>query len=126
MFKQKHFSTNKRSFQKTIRQIQNLAFVLEEIRIRVGSPSRYFPGVSSLSEIHVIFQKLKFFLEDCTRDGARLCMLMSSDQVSDHLRVLTLSISTSLSAFPVSFVDLPIEVNEVIGLVMLLVVINST
>ncbi|CAN6878084.1 unnamed protein product [Brassica oleracea] len=117
-FKQKHFSTNKRSFQKTIRQIQNLAIVLEEIRIRVGSRRRYFPGVSSLSEIHVIFQKLKFLLEDCTRDGARLCMLMSSDQVSDHLRVLTLSISTSLSAFPVSFVDLPSEVNEVIGLVV--------
>ncbi|KAG2267784.1 hypothetical protein Bca52824_062339 [Brassica carinata] len=117
-FKQKHFSTNKRSFQKTIRQIQNLSIVLEEIRIRVGSPRRYFPGVSSLSEIHVIFQKLKFLLEDCTRDGARLCMLMSSDQVSDHLRILTLSISTSLSAFPVSFVDLPSEVNEVIGLVV--------
>ncbi|CAG7868528.1 unnamed protein product [Brassica rapa] len=118
-FKQKHFSTNKRSFQKTIRQIQNLAIVLEEIRIRVGSPPRrYFPGVSSLSEIHVIFQKLKFLLEDCTRDGARLCMVTSSDQVSDHLKVLTLSISTSLSAFPVSFVDLPSEVNELIDLVV--------
>ncbi|KAJ0237593.1 U-box domain-containing protein 18 [Hirschfeldia incana] len=121
-FKGKHFSTNKRSFQKTIRQIQNLAIVLEEIRIRVGSPKRYFPAnstpVSSLSEIHVIFQKLKYLLEDCTRDGARTYMLMSSDQVSDHLRVLNLSISTSLSAFPVSFFDLPSEVNELIELVV--------
>ncbi|CAH8355062.1 unnamed protein product [Eruca vesicaria subsp. sativa] len=120
-FKQKHFSSNKQTFQKTIRQIQNLAIVLEEIRIRVGSPRRYFPhstAVSSLSEIHVILQKLKFLLEDCTRDGARIFMLMSSDQVSDHLRVLTQSISTSLSTFPGSFVDLPSEVNEVIDLVV--------
>ncbi|KAG2267848.1 hypothetical protein Bca4012_061651 [Brassica carinata] len=120
-FKQKHFSTNKRSFQNTIRQIQNIAIVLEEIRIRVKTPRSYSPhsaAVSSLSEIHVIFQKLKFLLEDCTRDGARLCMLMSSDQVSDHLRVLTLSISTSLSTFHVSSFDLPREVNELIVLVV--------
>ncbi|KAF8110000.1 hypothetical protein N665_0088s0018 [Sinapis alba] len=117
-FKQKHFSTNKRSFQNTIRQIRNLVIVLEEIRIRAGPPRRFFPAVSSLSEIHVILQKLKFLLEDCTRDGARLCMLMSSDQVSDHLRALTLSISTSLSTFPVSSFDLPSEVNEVICLVV--------
>ncbi|KAJ4872228.1 U-box domain-containing protein 18 [Raphanus sativus] len=120
-FKEKHFSTNKRSFQKTIRQIQNLAIFLEEIRIRIKTPRRYFPhpaAVSSLSEIHVIFQKLKFLLEDSTRDGARIHMLMSSDQVSDHLRVLTLSISTSLSTFPVSSFDLPSEVNELIDLVV--------
>ncbi|VVA90857.1 unnamed protein product [Arabis nemorensis] len=121
VFKPKHSSTNKRSFQETLRHIQNLALVFKEIQIRVENPRSYFPdstAVSSLSEIHVIFQKLKFLLEDCTRDGARLHILMSSDQVSDHLRVLTRSISTILSTFPRSSVDLPNEVNELIDLVV--------
>ncbi|XP_010501413.1 PREDICTED: U-box domain-containing protein 18-like [Camelina sativa] len=121
-FKSKHFSTNKQSFRETLRRIQNLVLVFEEIRIRVGTPRRYFhhdsAAVLSLKEIHVIFQKLKFLVEDCTRDGARLCMMMNSDQVSDHLRVLTRSISTSLSAFPVASVDLPNEVNELVDLVV--------
>ncbi|KAG7591201.1 U box domain [Arabidopsis thaliana x Arabidopsis arenosa] len=121
MFKSKHFSTNKQSFRDTLRRIQNLVLVFEEIRIRVGNSRRYFhdsAAVSSLKEIHVSFQKFKFLLEDCTRDGARLYMMMNSDQVSDHLRVLTRSISTSLSAFPVTSVDLPSEVNELIDLLV--------
>lgn len=120
-FKSKHFSTNKQSFRDTLRRIRNLVLVFEEIRIRVGNFRRYFhnsAAVSSLKEIHVSFQKLKFLFEDCTRDGARLYMMMNSDQVSDHLRVLTRSISTSLSAFPVASVDLPSEVNELIDLVV--------
>ncbi|XP_010475925.1 PREDICTED: U-box domain-containing protein 18-like [Camelina sativa] len=121
-FKSKHFSTNKQSFRETLRRIQNLVLVFEEIRIRVGTPRRYFhhdsAAVLSLKEIHVIFQKLKFLVEDCTRDGARLCMMMNSDQVSDHLRVLTRFISTSLGAFPVASVDLPSEVNELVDLVV--------
>ncbi|KAL1222803.1 U-box domain-containing protein 18 [Cardamine amara subsp. amara] len=120
-FKPKHFSTNKINFQETFRRVQNLVLVFEEIRIRVGNPRRYFPdsaAVLSLKEIHVIFQKLKFLIEDCTRDGARLCMMTNSDQVSDHLRILTRSISTSLSAFPLASIDLPSEVNELVDLVV--------
>ncbi|EOA39747.1 hypothetical protein CARUB_v10008393mg [Capsella rubella] len=120
-FKSKHFSTNKQSFRETLRRIQNLVIIFEEIRVRVGNPRRFFhdsPALLSLKEIHVIFQKLKFLIEDCTRDGARLCMMMNSDQVSDHLRVLTRSISTSLVAFPVASVDLPSEVNDLVDLVV--------
>lgn len=45
-------------------------------------------------------------------------MMMNSDHVSDHLRVLTRSISTSLGAFPVASVALPSEVKELIDLVV--------
>ncbi|KFK40810.1 hypothetical protein AALP_AA2G043800 [Arabis alpina] len=118
-FKPKHFSTNKRSVKETLRHVQNLVVVFQEIRnqIRVGST---FPrsAILSLSELHVVFQKLKFLLEDCTREGAHLYTLINSDKVSDHFRVLTRSISTSLDTFPVRSLDLPREVNELIYLVM--------
>ncbi|KAL1221054.1 U-box domain-containing protein 19 [Cardamine amara subsp. amara] len=119
-FKPKHFSTNKRNVKETLRHIQTLVIVLEEIRIqiRVGSISFPHSAILSLSELHVIFQKLKFLLEDCTRDGAKLYMLMNSGQVSAHFRVLTRSISTSLDTFPVRSVDLPEEVKELVYLVM--------
>ncbi|EOA33987.1 hypothetical protein CARUB_v10021483mg [Capsella rubella] len=120
-FKSKHFSTNKRSVKETLRHIQSLVIFLEELRvqIRVGSISAGRRSVIlSLSELHVIFQKLKFLLEDCTRDGAKLFMLVNSGQVSAHFRVLIRSISTSLDTFPLGSVELPGEVNELIYLVM--------
>ncbi|KAG7650053.1 U-box domain-containing protein 19 [Arabidopsis thaliana] len=119
-FKPKHFSTNKRSVKETLRHVQTLVIFFEELRIqiRVGSIPAGRSVILSLSELHVIFQKLKFLLDDCTRDGAKLYMLMNSGQVSAHFRALTRSISTSLDTFPVRSVDLPGEVNELIYLVM--------
>ncbi|XP_010417961.1 PREDICTED: U-box domain-containing protein 19-like [Camelina sativa] len=120
-FKSKHFSTNKRSVKETLRHIQSLVIFLEELRvqIRFGSISASRRSVIlSLSELHVIFQKLKFLLEDCTREGAKLYMLINSGQVSAHFRALIRSISTSLDTFPVESVDLPGEVNELVYLVM--------
>ncbi|XP_010547920.1 PREDICTED: U-box domain-containing protein 18 [Tarenaya hassleriana] len=119
-YRTRHVSTNRRNVRETFRQINNLVIVLDEIRIRVGSSDRPLPdsAVLILSELHVIFQKLKFLVEDCARDGARLWMLMNSDQVSGHFRVLTRSISNTLDAFPVRSTDLPREVNELIDLVV--------
>uniref|UniRef100_A0A1J3HGU0 RING-type E3 ubiquitin transferase n=1 Tax=Noccaea caerulescens TaxID=107243 RepID=A0A1J3HGU0_NOCCA len=119
-FKPKHFSTNKRTVKETLRHIQNLVILLEEIRVGSIPTARYFPraAILSFSELHVIFQKLKFLLEDCTREGAKLYMLINSDQVSAHFRVLTRSISTCLDTFPVGSVDLSGEVNELINLLI--------
>ncbi|CAH8387323.1 unnamed protein product [Eruca vesicaria subsp. sativa] len=119
-FKSKHFSTNKQSVKETLRHIHNLVVVLEEIRVGSIMTGRSFPrsAILSLSELHVIFQKLKFLLQDCTREGAKLYMLINSDQVSAHFRVLTRSISTCLDTFPVGSVDLPGEVNELIYLLI--------
>ncbi|CAA7047321.1 unnamed protein product [Microthlaspi erraticum] len=119
-FKAKHFSTNKQTVKETLRHIQNLVILLEEIRVGSIPTGRYFPraAILSLSELHVIFQKLKFLLEDCTREGAKLYTLINSDQVSAHFRVLTRSISTCLDTFPVRSVDLSGEVNELIYLLI--------
>ncbi|CAN6827931.1 unnamed protein product [Brassica oleracea var. botrytis] len=112
-FKSKHFSTSKGNAKETFRHIHNLMVIFQEIRVRKLPACRSFPrsAILSLSELHVIFRKLKFLLQDCTREGAKLYMLINSDQVSSHFQVLTRSISTCLDTFPVGSVDLPEEVN---------------
>ncbi|ESQ29466.1 hypothetical protein EUTSA_v10023320mg [Eutrema salsugineum] len=116
-FKPKHSSTNKQSVKETLRHIQNLVIIFDEIRIQIQVGSIFSrAAVLSLSELHVIFQKLKFLVEDCTRDGAKLYMLINSDKVSAHFRVLTRSISTCLDTFP--SIDLSEEVNELIYLII--------
>ncbi|KAJ4887400.1 U-box domain-containing protein 19 [Raphanus sativus] len=121
-FKSKHFSTNKGSVKKTLRHVHSLLIIFQEIRAGAGSISagRSFlrSAILSLSELHVVFQKLKFLLQDCTREGGKLYMLINSDQISAHFRVLTRSISTCLDTLPVGSIDLPEEVNELIYLVL--------
>uniref|UniRef100_M4ERU4 RING-type E3 ubiquitin transferase n=1 Tax=Brassica campestris TaxID=3711 RepID=M4ERU4_BRACM len=119
-FKSKHFSTNKRSVKETLRHVLSLLIVFQEIRVGLIPAGRSFPrsAILSLSELHVIFQKLMFLLEDCTREGGKLYMLTNSDQISAHFRVLTRSISTCLDTFPVGSIDLPEEVNELIYLLI--------
>ncbi|KAH0942912.1 hypothetical protein HID58_002549, partial [Brassica napus] len=87
-FKSKHFSTNKRSIKETLRHVLSLLIVFQEIRVGLIPAGRSFPrsAILSLSELHVIFQKLMFLLEDCTREGGKLYMLINSDQISAHFR----------------------------------------
>ncbi|KAJ0254576.1 U-box domain-containing protein 19 [Hirschfeldia incana] len=119
-FKSKHFSTNKRSLKETLRHVLSLSIIFQEIRVGSTPAGRSFPrsAILSLSELHVVFQKLKYLLQDCTREGAKLYMLINSDKISAHLRVLTRSISTCLDTFPVGSIDLPEEVNELIYLLL--------
>ncbi|CDY54132.1 BnaC01g43110D [Brassica napus] len=119
-FKSKHFSTNKRSVQETLRHVLNLLIVFQEIRVGLIPADRSFPrsAILSLSELHVIFQKLMILLKECTREGGKLYMLTNSDQISAHFRVLTRSISTCLDTFPVGSIELPEEVKELIYLLI--------
>ncbi|CAN6917617.1 hypothetical protein Bca4012_089618 [Brassica carinata] len=119
-FKSKHFSTNKRSVKETLRHVLNLLIVFQEIRVGLIPADRSFPrsAILSLSELHVIFQKLMILLEECTREGGKLYMLTNSDQISAHFRVLTRSISTCLDTFPVGSIELPEEVKELIYLLI--------
>ncbi|KAH0903565.1 hypothetical protein HID58_043068, partial [Brassica napus] len=87
-FKSKHFSTNKRSVKETLRHVLNLLIVFQEIRVGLIPADRSFPrsAILSLSELHIIFQKLVILLEECTRKGGKLYMLTNSDQISAHFR----------------------------------------
>ncbi|CAF1837054.1 unnamed protein product [Brassica napus] len=93
-FKSKHFSTSKGNAKETFRHIHNLMVIFQEIRVRKLPACRSFPrsAILSLSELHVIFRKLKFLLQDCTREGAKLYMLINSDQVSSHFQLIYLLI----------------------------------
>ncbi|KAI3452745.1 hypothetical protein Pfo_009408 [Paulownia fortunei] len=68
--------------------------------------------VLCLSELHFIFQKVHFLLEDCTRDDARLWMLVKSEKVSTHFRELMRAITVALDVLLLAGLDIAVEVQE--------------
>ncbi|KAL4317948.1 hypothetical protein GQ457_18G021870 [Hibiscus cannabinus] len=115
-YKSKFFSVNKRNARETFRQIANLLLFLREIRDTTSDPPAAF--VLSFSELHLTFQKLRFLLEDCTRDGARAWMLVNSDRVANQFQMLIRGMATGLDVFPLSTVDASIEAKELVELII--------
>ncbi|XVE75062.1 hypothetical protein DITRI_Ditri12bG0067200 [Diplodiscus trichospermus] len=115
-YKSKFFSTNKRNVRETFRQITNLLLFLEEIRNSTSGPPNSI--ILSLSELHLTFQKFRYLLEDCTRDGARAWMLVSSDRLSNQFRIVIRGLATGLDVFPLSAVDVSNEAKELVGLII--------
>lgn len=115
-YKSDFFSSNKRNARETIRQVQNFLIYLQEIR--GGFLDVPDSLVLSLSELYLAFQKIHYLLEDCTREGARLWMLMKSDQVANQFRVFVRAISTGLDVLPIRAVEVSSEVKELVDLVM--------
>ncbi|KAJ4830041.1 hypothetical protein Tsubulata_027703 [Turnera subulata] len=116
-YKSRFFSSNARNARETIRQVSNLLVLLEEIRVVLGSglPDGLVLG---LSELHLTLQKLHYLLQDCTREGSRLWMLMKSEQVADQFRVLFRAMATGLDVLLPPLGGLPgEEVKEVVELV---------
>lgn len=115
-YKSVFFSTNKRNALEAIRLVHDLLIFLEEVRVElVDVPCSL---VISLSELHLTFQRIHYLLEDCTREGARLWMLMKSDRVSNQLRLFIRAIGTGLDVLPLGAVDVSSEVKELVQLVM--------
>ncbi|KAF3636048.1 hypothetical protein FXO37_25676 [Capsicum annuum] len=56
--------------------------------------------LSSLSEIHFIFQKYQFLLEDCSREDARIWMLAKSEDVSCQFQMLARAVAVALDVLP--------------------------
>ncbi|XP_044492202.1 U-box domain-containing protein 18-like [Mangifera indica] len=115
-FKSRFFSANKRNAHGTIRQVQNVLIVLEEFRVELSDVPDSL--VLVFSELHLAFQKIHFLLEDCTREGARLWMLMKSDRVANQFRILIRAISTGLDVLPLEAVGLSSEAKELVELAM--------
>ncbi|KAL3835561.1 hypothetical protein ACJIZ3_010297 [Penstemon smallii] len=111
-FKSRTFFTNKKNARNSIRLIETLVVFLEEIRngILIFDDSILL----TLSELHFIFQKVHFLLEDCTKDDAKLWMLMKSEKVSTHFRLLTRAIAVALDVMPCIGFD---EVQELVEFV---------
>ncbi|WRX16645.1 hypothetical protein QQP08_009132 [Theobroma cacao] len=115
-YKSKFLSTNKRNARETFRQITNLLLILEEIRNATSDPPD--PVILRLPELHLTFQKFRYLLEDCTCDGSRVWMLVNSDRVANHFRILIRAMATGLDVFPLPTVDLSNEAKELVELII--------
>ncbi|KAK6281611.1 hypothetical protein POUND7_015436 [Theobroma cacao] len=115
-YKSKFLSTNKRNARETFRQITNLLLILEEIRNATSDPPD--PVILRLPELHLTFQKFRYLLEDCTCDGSRAWMLVNSDRVANHFRILIRATATGLDVFPLPTVDLSNEAKELVELII--------
>ncbi|RVX18239.1 U-box domain-containing protein 19 [Vitis vinifera] len=107
--------TQKRNARETLRQIGILLIFFEEIQDRRS----VLPDsvVLCFSELHLAFQKIQFLLEDCSREGARLWILMKSQFVATQFRVLIRAFATALEVLPLNCIDLTSEVKELVELV---------
>ncbi|KAM5572069.1 U-box domain-containing protein 19-like [Rosa sericea] len=114
-FQSKCFATQKRNCRETIRQISILHIFFEEICAceLVLSDS----VALSFSELHLTLQKIRFLLEDCTREGARLWMLTKCEFLATQFRILIRAVSTALDVLPLSLIDVEDEVKEMVELV---------
>lgn len=114
-YQTKLFVTQRRNARETVRQIGILLVYFEEIRSRGLTLSDSF--VLCFSELHLTFQKIKFLLEDCGQEGARLWMLMKSEFVAMQFRMLIRAVATALDVMPLSLIDVGGEVKELVELV---------
>lgn len=113
-YKSSTFFVNQRNARNSIRLIENLLLVLEEIIPEPDGSSDIATSItSSLSELHFIFQKVQFLLEDCTRDYARLWMLAKSEFISGQFRLLMKAMWVALDVLPLEKMDICDEVKEV-------------
>ncbi|KAL8136569.1 hypothetical protein V2J09_002570 [Rumex salicifolius] len=65
----------------------------------------------------MVFQRIRFLLEDCTRQDARLWMLVKSGKVANRYRVVGRDLATALEIFPVSLIDLSNESKDCVEFV---------
>ncbi|EEF52025.1 U-box domain-containing protein 19 [Ricinus communis] len=109
------FPTQKRNARQAIRQIGILLIFFEEIKeLRLLMSESI---VLCFSEIHHIFQKVHFLLQDCTCEAARLWILMKSQFVATQFHVLTRAIAAALDVLPLNSIDVSDEVKELVELV---------
>ncbi|KAL0447122.1 UNVERIFIED_CONTAM: U-box domain-containing protein 19 [Sesamum latifolium] len=114
-FKSRAFFTNKKNARTSIHLIETLVVFLEEIR---NGSSRFEVSMAlGLSELHFIFQRVHYLLEDCARDDARLWMLVKSEKVSTHFSVLIRAIAVALDVLPLAGLDVADEVKDLVEFV---------
>ncbi|KAL2233612.1 UNVERIFIED_CONTAM: U-box domain-containing protein 19 [Sesamum indicum] len=114
-FKSRAFFTNKKNARTSIQLIETLVVFLEEIR---NGSSRFEVSMAlGLSELHFIFQKVHYLLEDCAGDDARLWMLVKSEKVSTHFSVLMRAIVVALDVLPLADLDVADEVKDLVEFV---------
>ncbi|KNA05381.1 hypothetical protein SOVF_190850 [Spinacia oleracea] len=100
------FTSNKRNAKNALRLIQLLNLFLQGVS-EVGAWGSYKVGksvISPLLDLHVALQKLNFLMQDCTRQDARVWMLMKSNSVGRHFRAIFEEVGASLNDLPLDVV----------------------
>ncbi|KAI4382596.1 hypothetical protein MLD38_008541 [Melastoma candidum] len=111
------FPCNKRNASSAVRCVSNLLLLLEELR-----PLAAWPAACALhlclSELHPAFHRLRNLLEDLSRDGGRVWMLMQSPLVAGEFYCLMRAVATAMDVFPwdVAGGGVAAEVREVVDL----------
>lgn len=114
-YKPRAFFTNKKNARNSIRLIENFLVFLEEMQN--GNSRNASTLVLVLSELHVIFQKVQFLLEDCSRDDGRIWMLVKSENISTQFHALMRSVAVALDVLPLDRLDVCVEVRELVEFV---------
>ncbi|XP_021890861.1 U-box domain-containing protein 19-like [Carica papaya] len=114
-YQSKSFATQRRNVRETIRQIAILLVFFDAIHDRGLTLSDSV--LLCFSELHLTFQKIQFLLEDCSREGSRLWILVKSQHVVTQFRVLIRGIATALDILPLNSIDVCSEVKELVELV---------
>ncbi|XWS50985.1 hypothetical protein CRYUN_Cryun12cG0137600 [Craigia yunnanensis] len=114
-YQSKLIATERRNVREMIRQIGILLVFFEEIRDRgIIIP---VSTVLCFSELHLSLQKIRFLLEDCSQEGARLWILMKSELVATQFTVFITTVATALDVLPMNLIDVCGEVKELVELV---------
>ncbi|KAE8726556.1 putative 26S proteasome complex subunit sem1-1-like isoform X1 [Hibiscus syriacus] len=114
-YQSKSLATQRRNARETIRLVGILVVFFEDINDRGSVVSE--SAVLCFSELHLTLQKIRFLLEDCSREGARLWILMKSEMAATQFRVLIRSVATVLDVLPLDSFDACGEVKELVELV---------
>ncbi|KAI3429990.1 RING-type E3 ubiquitin transferase [Psidium guajava] len=114
-FQPERFATQRRNARETVRQTRILLEFLEDVRERGAVLAR--SAVLCFSELHTAFQKIRFLLEDCSCEGARVWILMRSQFVAAQFRALVRAVGTALDVLPLDSIDAGGEVKELVELV---------
>ncbi|KAH0762631.1 hypothetical protein KY290_018704 [Solanum tuberosum] len=114
-FKSKLFPSQRRNVREMIRQVGILLIFFEEIRDHL--PSDRDSIVLCFAELHTTFQKIKFLLDDCMREGAKTWMLMKSHSVASQFQVLVRTVATALDVLPLNSLNVSREIKELVLMV---------
>ncbi|KAK7411126.1 hypothetical protein VNO78_02541 [Psophocarpus tetragonolobus] len=114
-FDTRSFVLQRRNLREMVRQIAILLIFFQEIHER-GSVLA-LPVRLCFSDIHVIFQKINFLMQDCSLESARVWVLLKSEFIVTQFHVLMRSLATVLELLPLCFVDISDEVKELVELV---------
>ncbi|KAI4326698.1 hypothetical protein MLD38_031985 [Melastoma candidum] len=109
------FATQRRSAREVVRLVAALSVLFEEILGQEMEVSEFM--VMCLSEVHVSLQKIKFLLEDCSREGARVWILMNSWMVAAQFGAAARGFAIALDALPVDDICVSKDVKELVELV---------